>query len=126
MKYIILFIAFLFLATTYVPYRGYDEYVAVLTQSALDAPTANVLDPLELGDVVWTRTSEGIYEAELTGAFPSGRTVILANVADITDEDLNVESTWVDANTIQIRTSHAAETYELLGNLHIIIRSYRE
>lgn len=126
MKYIILFITFLFVATTYAPvYRGYDEYVAVLTQDALDAPTASVLDPLELGDIVWSRVDVGLYEAELAGAFPSGKTIIIANTGDVENEDLNVEATWSTTDKIQIRTSHNASVFELTGTLHIIIRTYQ-
>ena len=61
--------------------RPYKVYTALLTQVGTNAPTATVLENT-LGDtVVWTRTSAGSYVGTLSGAFVTGKTVILYNAS---------------------------------------------
>jgi hypothetical protein len=45
------------------------RYKALLTQTGTNAPVATVLENT-LGNLVWARSSSGIYTATLTGAFP--------------------------------------------------------
>lgn len=52
---------------------SYKVYTALISQSGTDAPTAIVLENT-LGNVVWTRVSEGIYIGTLTGAFTTNKT----------------------------------------------------
>lgn len=59
--------------------RPYKAYVALLTQSGTNAPVATVLENT-IGNIVWTRTSPGIYIGTLTGAFPIEKTFIMAIV----------------------------------------------
>lgn len=47
----------------------YKVYTALLTQTGTDAPTAIVLENTLGGDLTWSRSSDGIYEATLSGAF---------------------------------------------------------
>lgn len=47
----------------------YKVYTALLTQSGTDAPTAIILDNT-IGDIIWSRISEGSYLGTLLGAFP--------------------------------------------------------
>jgi hypothetical protein len=51
-------------------------YRALLTQSGPDAPVATVLENT-IGDIVWTRDSEGVYRGTLLDAFTISRTVVL-------------------------------------------------
>ena len=51
----------------------YKVYTALLSQSGTDAPTAVVLENT-LGDIVWSRSEEGVYVGTLTGAFKEGKT----------------------------------------------------
>jgi len=51
------------------------EYVAILDQTGTSAPTATVLRNTLGGTVVWSYVSDGAYEATLTGAFPTLKTV---------------------------------------------------
>lgn len=49
--------------------KGYLSYIASLSQTGTDAPTATVLVNELGGEVVWTRDSQGVYTATLEGAF---------------------------------------------------------
>jgi len=48
------------------------KYVAVISQTGSDAPTAIVLQN-SIGDVIWSRLSAGIYELTLNGAFTTDK-----------------------------------------------------
>jgi hypothetical protein len=50
--------------------RPYKVYTALLTQSGTNAPIATVLENT-LGNIVWSYSSVGSYQATLTGAFTS-------------------------------------------------------
>ena len=57
----------------------YKEYVANVSQSGTgptDAPNPTVLKNT-LGNLVWSRTGAGNYEATLTGAFPNNNKVVI-------------------------------------------------
>lgn len=51
-------------------------YVALLSQSATDAPIATVLENTLGGSVVWTYSGPGAYFGTLSGAFPTAKTAI--------------------------------------------------
>lgn len=53
----------------------YKIYTARLTQAGTSNPVATVLGGNTIGEIVWTRNDVGQYQGELTGAFPSGRTI---------------------------------------------------
>ena len=53
--------------------NGAKVYRALLTQTGTDDPVATVLENTLGGEVVWARTSTGIYKATLTGAFPADK-----------------------------------------------------
>lgn len=55
---------------------NYKVYVALLTQSGTNAPVATILQNT-IGNIVWSRTSAGSYGATLTGAFTSGKTMVI-------------------------------------------------
>jgi len=50
--------------------RPYKVFTALLTQSGTNAPIATVLENT-LGNIVWSYSSVGSYQATLTGAFTS-------------------------------------------------------
>jgi len=52
-----------------IPKPSYKVYTALLNQKGTDAPTAIVLENTLGGDLTWSRSSDGIYEATLSGAF---------------------------------------------------------
>lgn len=51
------------------------EYVALLTQSDIDAPVVSVKKNTLGGEVVWERVGTGIFRGTLEGAFPEADTV---------------------------------------------------
>lgn len=60
-----------------IPEPSYKVYTALLNQSGENAPTATVLKNTLGGEVVWSRATQGVYRATLTGAFTENKTVIL-------------------------------------------------
>ena len=60
--------------------RPYKVYTALLTQTLTNAPVATVLENTLGGTIVWSRTSAGLYEGTLTGAFTSNKTAIFNSV----------------------------------------------
>ncbi|MDT5061505.1 MAG: hypothetical protein QOH63_1964 [Acidobacteriota bacterium] len=62
--------------------HGVKRYVALLSQSGTDAPTAAVLEN-SVGAIVWTRTDGGIYTATLSGAFPANKTTPCSGVVNL-------------------------------------------
>lgn len=56
-----------------VPEVNYKIYRAILTQIGTNAPTATILENT-IGNIVWSRTNTGIYEATLNGAFLADKT----------------------------------------------------
>lgn len=53
----------------------YKVYTALLTQTGTDAPIATVLENT-IGNIVWTRSSAGDYQATLNEAFTLGKTYL--------------------------------------------------
>lgn len=104
--------------------RPYDVYVALLTQSGTDDPTAIVLENT-IGEIVWTFDANGSYFGTLTGAFTSNKTFFL-----ITPNSNGVDTPFF---TVQYQTSDffAINTFDgtsysngLLFNTPIEIRVY--
>lgn len=54
---------------------SYKNYVALLTQTGMNAPVATVLVNT-LGNIVWTRNVVGEYFGTLVGAFPQDKTYL--------------------------------------------------
>ena len=52
---------------------GYRSYTALLTQTGTDAPVAIVLEN-NIGNIVWSRVSDGEYNGTLNSAFTSNKT----------------------------------------------------
>lgn len=112
---------------------GVKEYIATLSQSGTAAPVANVLKNTLGGTPTFARTSAGSYTMTLTGAWTSGKTVILPGTipAGISGGTVAlVEIVRESANVIRIRTGDAfASTLldDLLGSaanglsLHIMV-----
>lgn len=53
--------------------RPYKVYTATLNQSGTSTPTSNILEN-SIGNIVWTRVTNGIYWGTLVGAFPENKT----------------------------------------------------
>lgn len=64
-----------------IKYKGYKEYVAILSQTGTNAPTATVIYNSLGGTLTLGYNSVGLYTATLTGAFPSGSVQTFCNFA---------------------------------------------
>jgi len=83
------------------PQVYYKKYCATISQAGTNDPVVTVLENT-IGDIVWTRLSDGRYDGTLTNAFPNQDKVYLLN--SNTQTDTYIRFFWVSANLIQIRT----------------------
>lgn len=60
---------------------SYLVYTALLTQTGTDAPVATVLENTLGGTVVWSYNGTADFRCTLTGAFPTGKTIIFTTSA---------------------------------------------
>jgi hypothetical protein len=61
----------------FIPFGGgvepYKKYIALMTQSGTASPSVVILENT-IGDIVWTRTNNGVYMGYLLNAFPENKT----------------------------------------------------
>jgi len=103
----------------------YKKYVALMTQTGTSAPTVIVLEN-SIGDIVWTRTSAGLYEGTLTGAFTLDKTYAMMSVV-LVDGIVNVfrfSDDVVRVATTNLHNPHAAYHDSHLFKNTIEIRVY--
>lgn len=117
---------------------SYLVYTAKIRQASTDAPVATIYGSNTIGDIVFSRTSEGIYPMTLADAFPEGRTVIFPFDLDPTGDGnayIPFFSNGSTLNYFQIgRTSTSVLTIvtigadfsfsEMMGSLSFEIRVY--
>lgn len=108
--------------------RSYKTYTALLTQSGSSAPTATVLENT-IGNIVWARTSDGVYSGTLTGAFVSGKTVLfIQDNVSLSTIVISRRDVWIErtsANEVALYTlSESALVDSVLNNTSIEIRVY--
>jgi len=58
--------------------QAIKKYVALLSQSGIDAPVATVLENT-IGNIVWSRVSTGLYQAILSNAFTVDKIYLIPN-----------------------------------------------
>ncbi len=102
---------------------GYTEYVALLTQSGTDAPTATVIKNDTGATVSWSRILTGIY----TGAFSSA--VLTENktaciIQPGTSEHLSVSRSAATSVTVTSQNTSFANTDGLMSVVLVIVRIY--
>jgi hypothetical protein len=103
----------------------YKKYIALISQAMTGNPTVSILENT-IGDIVWTRTSSGVYQGVLTSAFPDDFKTYLTINQNIQNLGGVNYISWWDANTIQIDTLDSAFTNSdtLLSLTTIEIRTY--
>jgi hypothetical protein len=103
--------------------RGYKIYVANLSQSGTSDPTAVVLGGNQIGSIVWTRTGLGSYTGVLSGAFISGKTVILSGQ---NADGITANCFRSDVNTVTLKTylTFNGGSTDVFSDLSIEIRVY--
>ena len=99
----------------------YKKYVALLTQSGTDAPTAIVLENT-IGDIVWTYSSLGEYLGILTNAFTEDKTFLFAYI--LPTSVIKIERNNVNQINVGTTDNLGAKTNGLLNNTSIEIRVY--
>jgi hypothetical protein len=100
-------------------------YTALLSQSGAGAPTAIVLGTNEIGSIVWTRSSAGVYAGTLTGAFTSNKTWLIAQQGDQIGSFVNTILSWTSANAVALSTSdNLGNLTDGFSNISIEIRVY--
>jgi hypothetical protein len=86
------------------------KYVALLSQSGSDSPTAAIIEN-SLGDVTWSRVEAGFYRASLFASFTQDSTFVLVSSVDrfdfsppstFTHNLFTVAVKSIDANNIDI------------------------
>lgn len=98
----------------------YKKYVALLTQSGLNVPTAVILENTLGGTPTMGRPNVGEYTVTLTGVFTANKTTLI-----ITPRDGEIIGTrWTDANTITITTYLGLASDNVLNNTTFEIRVY--
>lgn len=103
------------------------EYIAMITQEDLDAPTYTVFKNT-LGQIAWSRQTTGKYLGTLTGAFPADHTwLIISTVKQPNADDISKITQFIrqDDNIVRIWTSDGANYADniLIGQM-IEIRVY--
>lgn len=113
------------------PYTKY--YTARITQSGSGDPSATVPTGVRaasdyLGDIVWTRSSTGVYVGTLAGAFTQP---VICSITQGTDGPvaaafIQLSRTAASDNTVTLKTFNASgvATDALLGNANIEIKKY--
>lgn len=104
----------------------YKVYTALLNQtSGPSAPTVSVIENT-IGPLVWTRVSDGVYQATLTNAFVDFDKLFL-NISNNLQNlgGINYITVW-DGSTIQVDTldSNSSHSDGLLDSTAIEIRVY--
>lgn len=86
---------------------SYKKYVALLSQSGTNPPTAIILESTLSGDLVWSYNAAGYYWGSLSGEFTTDKTMVIisgvykgaAQAKRRTDNEIAVYTTDVATNT---------------------------
>lgn len=112
-------------ATTAFVTKGIKIYVALLTQSGTNDPTAIVLENTLSGTLVWTRSATGEYRGDLTSAFPADKTWCVVNSMINQKLGDGARIRWVSANRVIVETfASGGPADDMLLNTSVEIRVY--
>lgn len=108
----------------------YSVYKALITQSGTGDPTVIVLENTLGGDIVWTRSSLGIYNGVLSGAFPDANKFFAKNgfvmnvdVSSVAIKPFGISR--VDSDNIKIQTGTTSTLQDgVLNSTPIEIQVY--
>ena len=105
--------------------RPYKVYSALISQAGTAAPTVTILENT-IGNIVWTRISEGQYQAELANAFTLNKTFLLTQQSFASHENVFYALDYTSDTFLYISSfDFAAAVYiDGLTNLSIEIRVY--
>jgi hypothetical protein len=103
--------------------RPYKVYTALLTQTDTNPPVATVLENT-IGNIVWSRSNTGIYEATLNDAYTLDKTHCLCGTLRVSS---NVGLIFIQFNENSVRLIVSVNGFisdNLLNNFSIEIRVY--
>ena len=110
---------------------SYLVYTALLTQTGTNAPVATVLDNTLGGTVVWSRDSQGIYVATLSGAFTANKTTPISQREQQSADNVDDIPKWLTGlrltdNTYGLNTGNSdiGLSDSVLSGVFIEIRVY--
>jgi hypothetical protein len=105
----------------------YKKYVALLSQSGTNAPTAIILENT-IGDIIFNYIAVGVYEAVLVGQFLANKTWVIGGSADIsagTGDFATLDIKRFDDDTITLTTfDNFSPSNNMLFDTSIEIRIY--
>lgn len=100
---------------TYSP--GYKLYAAKASQEMTDDPTINLFKNELSGNVVWTRSSQGVYIGTLAGAFTLNKTsVIIGDGISSVYSDVRIYHTDINTVTIESKVIDLTANTRLLDD----------
>jgi hypothetical protein len=105
----------------------YKVYTALLSQTTTGDPVATVLANTLSADIVWTRTSTGVYFGTLASAFTSGLTTVSCNYGIVSGTADIITGFRSNSNVIRVQTYRSDDSTlaEMEGSLIFIeIRVY--
>lgn len=105
----------------------YLVYTALLSQADASDPVAIVLANTLSGDIVWTRTTTGVYFGTLSGAFTNNLTTVSCNYGIVSGDASIITGFRSNSNVIRVQTYKASDKSlsEMEGSLIFIeIRVY--
>lgn len=105
----------------------YLVYTAILSQADSSDPVATVLANTLSGDIVWTRTTTGVYFGTLSGAFTNNLTSVSCNYGIVSGDASIITGFRSNSNVIRVQTYKASDKTlsEMKGSqIFIEIRVY--
>jgi len=99
----------------------YTKYVALISQIGTAAPTVIELENT-IGPIVWTRSTTGVYNGTLAGAFPTSNTFVIVS----SNDKLYVYTFFANTNNVILKSdnNNGAPVDSALNNVSIEIRIY--
>lgn len=87
----------------------YLVYTAILSQADSSDPVATVLANTLSGDIVWTRTTTGVYFGTLSGAFTNNLTSVSCNYGIVSGDASIITGFRSNSNVIRVQTYKASD-----------------
>lgn len=98
-------------------FRASKRYVALLTQTAGNAPVPTVLENDLSAAIVFARTSAGLYTATLAAAFTANKTVVMFGTPIPVDDIASVEAVFTSVDVITFKTKNYKTSDDTAGVL---------
>lgn len=105
---------------------GYKSYVALLSQSDTNAPVATVLQN-EIGEIIWSRSSTGIFTAISNGLFTENKThlSVSLDIVLVYESERFSFLNWQTTSILDLNiNSGNLTTVDGIGRAYVEIRVY--